>query len=69
MILRKLVSLIVSISRFIFVVSVKFDILIGRDNHMFDMKALILQFTRNFLSSIGNKDRQYNWHLFINKLN
>ena len=51
-----------SFSRFIFVVSVTFDILIGRDNYMFDRKAVILQFTKNFLSSIGNKDRQYNWH-------
>ena len=56
MILRKLVSLI------LFVVLITFDILIGRDNYMFDMKAVILQFRRNFLSSIGNKDRQCNWH-------
>ena len=51
-----------SFSKFIFVVSVTFDIQIGRHNYMFDTKAAILQFTRNFLSSIGNKDRQYNWH-------
>lgn len=53
-----------SFSRFIFVVSVTFGILIGRDDvyYMFDRKAVILQFTRNFFSSIGNKDRQYNWH-------